>query len=47
MTSSRSYRSALPRQTMIEELTRGMGKQFDPRFDRIMLHIIGADEALL
>ena len=47
MTSSRSYRNALPRQTMIEELTRGMGKQFDPRFDRIMLHIIGADEALL
>ena len=47
MTSSRSYRNALPRQTMIEELTRGMGKQFDPKFDRIMLHIIGADEALL
>ena len=47
MTSSRSYRNALPRQTMIEELTRGMGKQFDPKFDRIMLYIIGADEALL
>ena len=47
MTSSRSYRSALPRQTMIEELTRGMGKQFDPKFDKIMLHIIGVDDESL
>ena len=47
MTSSRSYRNALPRQTMIEELTRGMGKQFDPKFDRIMLHIIGVDDETL
>ena len=45
MTSSRSYRDALPRQTMIDELTRGMGKQFDPKYDRIMLHILGVDEA--
>ena len=44
MTSSRSYRDALPRQTMIDELTHGMGKQFDPGFAKIMLHIIGVDE---
>ena len=41
MTSRRSYRDALPRQTMIDELTEGMGTQFDPRFAKIMLHIIG------
>ena len=43
MTSSRSYRNALPRQTMIEELTRGMGKQFDPKYAEIMLHIIDGE----
>ncbi len=45
MTSSRSYRDALPRQAMVDELTRGMGKQFDPKYDRIMLHILGVDES--
>ena len=40
MSSNRSYRSALPTTRIIEELQNGMGKQFDPRFAKIMLNII-------
>lgn len=40
MSSNRSYRSALPMTRIIEELQNGIGKQFDPRFAKIMLNII-------
>ncbi len=40
MTSTRSYRSQLSPQETREELIRGMGTQFDPKFAEILLHII-------
>ena len=40
MTSSRSYRSPMPPEKVRQELTDGIGKQFDPRFAGIMLDLI-------
>ncbi len=40
MTSSRSYREALPMLVASEELTKAAGTQLDPRFVRIMQHVI-------
>ncbi len=40
MTSTRSYRGQLPAKMVRDELARGMGKQFDPEFAEILLHII-------
>ena len=40
MTSSRSYRDKLPASKIKEELTRGMGTQFDPVYARILLKLI-------
>ena len=40
MTSYRSYRSPLSKQTVKDELRRGIGTQFDPTFARIMLRIM-------
>ncbi|MDZ4755207.1 MAG: HD-GYP domain-containing protein [Phycisphaerae bacterium] len=48
MSSTRSYRSALPRERVLEEIRKGAGSQFDPRvvnaFQRVNL---AAYEALL
>jgi HD-GYP domain-containing protein (c-di-GMP phosphodiesterase class II) len=43
MTSTRSYRDALPMTKVREEIVNGMGKQFDPEFAKIMLHLTGKD----
>ena len=38
MTSSRSYREPIPAEKVREELVKGMGTQFDPRFAKIKLY---------
>ncbi len=43
MTSNRSYRDAIPQHIVREELVKGMGKQFDPGFAKIMIHMIDMD----
>lgn len=43
MTSTRSYRDCLPQDVVRGEIERGMGKQFDPEFARIMLEIMDED----
>ncbi len=43
MTSKRSYRDPLPRQEVREEIVKGSGTQFDPKFARIMIHLIDMD----
>ena len=45
MTSSRSYRKELSDENTKEELRKGMGAQFDPKYAQIMLDIMeeGAD----
>lgn len=44
MSSSRSYRDRLSQQKVRDELMRGSGKQFDPRFANIMIHMIDSGE---
>ena len=46
MTSSRSYRGKLSREKTRAELIAGKGKQFDPKFADIMLHILDREDAL-
>ncbi|MCR4922447.1 MAG: response regulator [Lachnospiraceae bacterium] len=43
MTSHRSYRNPLPQGVVREEIEKGMGSQFDPRFAKIMLEMIDED----
>lgn len=43
MTSNRSYRGVIPQNVVKEELMKGSGTQFDPRFAAIMLDIIAED----
>ncbi len=43
MTSTRSYRDTIPQQTVREEIVKGSGTQFDPRFAKIMQHLIDLD----
>ena len=43
MTSRRSYRSALPQETVRSEIVRGRGQQFDPDFADVMLQMIDDD----
>ena len=43
MTSSRSYREPIPPEKVIQELTRGIGTQFDPEYAGIMLDCLGSD----
>ena len=43
MTSTRSYRGKLTQEKTREELVRGMGKQFDPKYAEIMLRIIDGE----
>ncbi len=44
MTSNRSYRGALPQETVRGEIEKGKGSQFDPRFADIMLSMIDEDK---
>lgn len=43
MTSLRSYRALIPQQKVREELVKSSGTQFDPKFAKIMLHLIDLD----
>ena len=44
MTSRRSYRDTLPQNVVREEFVKCSGKQFDPKFARIMVQIIDEDK---
>lgn len=43
MASNRSYRSAIPQHIVREEFVKGIGKQFDPKFAKIMIRLIDTD----
>ena len=43
MTSRRSYRDALPQETVRKEIEEGRGSQFDPRFADVMIKLIDED----
>ncbi len=43
MTSKRSYRNAIPQNDVREEIIKGIGTQFDPKFANIMIHLIDLD----
>lgn len=43
MTSNRSYRRFMPREVVREQIAKGKGSQFDPRFADIMLQMIDED----
>ena len=43
MTSKRSYRDALPQETVRAEMEKGIGTQFDPAFAKIMIKLIDQD----
>ncbi len=43
MTSKRSYRDALPQETVRAEMEKGIGTQFDPAFAKIMIKLINQD----
>ena len=43
MSSRRSYRDVLPQEKIREEMLRGKGSQFDPRFAEMMLSMIDED----
>nr|WP_027871546.1 HD domain-containing phosphohydrolase [[Eubacterium] cellulosolvens] len=44
MTSNRSYRVMLSQEEVRSEIEKGMGKQFDPRFAKVMLDMIDEDK---
>ena len=43
MTSKRSYRETIPQMSVREEIVKGSGTQFDPKFAKIMQHLIDLD----
>ena len=43
MSSYRSYRNPIPQQKLREEIVKGTGTQFDPKYARLMLHLIDVD----
>ena len=43
MTSIRSYRDPIPQDKVREEIVTGMGTQFDPKYARLMVHMIDID----
>ena len=43
MSSNRSYRNAIPQQIVREEIVKGAGTQFDPKFAKIMQNLIDED----
>jgi HD-GYP domain-containing protein (c-di-GMP phosphodiesterase class II) len=47
MTSSRTYRKALPLEAALEEIRKCAGSQFDPRLAEAFLHISGSELELL
>ena len=44
MTSNRSYRYIMPQEKVREEIEKGSGTQFDPRFAKIMIQLIDEDK---
>lgn len=44
MTSYRSYRDPMPQSRVRDEIKKGIGTQFDPRFAKIMLEMIAEDK---
>ena len=44
MTSRRSYRNPIPQAVAREEIVKGAGTQFDPRYAQIMVQLIDLDE---
>ncbi len=44
MTSCRSYRKVMPQEKVREEIVKGSGIQFDPRFAEIMIRLIDEDK---
>ena len=43
MTSERSYRKPFQQERVREELVKGIGTQFDPRFGQIMIDLVDED----
>ncbi len=43
MTSKRSYRDPIPQQRVREEIVKNLGTQFDPKYGKIMVHLIDLD----
>ena len=43
MTSKRSYRKSIPQVMVREEIVKGSGTQFDPKYAKIMQHLIDMD----
>lgn len=43
MTSRRSYRNVMPQSTVMEEIRKGIGTQFDPRYAQVMIELIEED----
>jgi HD-GYP domain-containing protein (c-di-GMP phosphodiesterase class II) len=43
MTSKRSYRDPIPQDKVREELVKGIGTQFDPKYAQIMLNLLDHD----
>ena len=43
MTSKRSYRDPIPQDKVREEFVKGIGTQFDPKFAKLMIHLIDLD----
>ncbi|MBR4528680.1 MAG: HD-GYP domain-containing protein [Lachnospiraceae bacterium] len=43
MTSKRSYREPIPQQIVREEMIKGSGTQFDPKYVKLMQHLIDLD----
>ena len=43
MTSKRSYRDPIPQDKVREELVKGIGTQFDPKFAKMMIHLLDLD----
>lgn len=44
MTSRRKYKDIVPQEKVREEIIKGTGTQFDPKFAKIMLYLIDMDE---
>ena len=44
MTSNRSYRKIIPQEKVREEIEKGSGTQFDPRFAKVMIQLIDEDK---